>query len=328
MNCNEIIAQCLLTAQAELKKIPYKDPELKLELTHTHYEHSENGFIEVSEGDRGHIFRKVANTPEEFVEYLLNKTVTRFAIARECKMRRPFEDNRRQVNEIVEDCYRYMDNRYQYTLLTGLKDNIHIYFDLLDWYVQVSARYLSQHSGMEGEEYLQFVATRQYAGKNGGMYDVAFCFDWVRYQLTRFLELHPFDKKNFFEHEEQYQRLLELEKTDPHEQKWYRLGRWNVAVFAEAERILDAFGTEPVEQSKVIDRLDSGYQCAFYMTIVRLHTGRDLERDLDTLLTLAEKVDIRLFEKPLEQLFVTDEYGVFGRAPVELRERARKQLGL
>ena len=46
------------------------------------------------------------------------------------------------------------------------------------------------------------------------------------------------------------------------------------------------------------------------------------------MLVLAKKVDTAPFKKSLEQLFVTDEYGVFGRERTELRESARKVLKL
>lgn len=60
--------------------------------------------------------------------------------------------------------------------MTNLKDNIHIYFDLLDYYVQLSKNYLNDcliHQ--EVQKRLSFIAAKQYAGKSGGIYDVAFC---------------------------------------------------------------------------------------------------------------------------------------------------------
>lgn len=362
MNSNESLAMCLSEAQTELNKIPYKDEYLKPELTYTHYEYVNGEFIRVSEGDRGEIYRaKVADTPGEFTEYVIYTTVKRYAFRQECKVRRPFEDNRRQVNEIIEDCYSYLDDKYGYTLMTNLKDNIHIYFDLLDYYVKVSKNYLDSYLiHQDVQKRLSFVATKQYAGKSGGMYDVAFCFDWVRYQIDCFLEKHPGREEVFRAHENQYERLVELEKADPYDAERYQLGTWGKDVFAKAERILaelqvDKSGDDAVnetqkfgsvtfkgmtakfladkkrgqEQAKVDcheKKTDSAHQCAFYMLIVRLHTGRNLEWDLEQLLTLAKKVDITPFRKPLEQLFVTDEYGVFGRDGAELRENARKKL--
>ena len=324
MNSNESLARCLADAQAELNKIPYKDEYLKLELTYTHYEYVNDEFIQVSEGDRGEVYRsKVADTPEEFTEYLIYTTVKRYAFRQEVKVRRPFEDNRRQVNEIIVDCYSYMDDKYRYTLMTNLKDNIHIYFDLLDYYVKVSKNYLDNYLiHQEVQKCLSFIATKQYAGKSGGMYDVAFCFDWVRYQIECFLERHPDREDAFRVHENQYERLVELEKAAPHEQKWYRLGMWSRDVFARAEVVLEEVAV-PKQLFQVAcgdKKTDSAHQCAFYMLLIRLHTGRNLEQDLQRLLALAKEVDIAPFKKPLEQLFVTDEYGVFGREKAELRE--------
>ena len=362
MKKEEIIAQCLSQAQAELNKIPYKDDYLKLELTYTHYEYVNGEFIQVSEGDRGEIYRnKVADTLEEFTEYLIYTTVKRYAFRQEVKVRRPFEDNRRQVNEIIVDCYSYMDNKYGYTLMTNLKDNIHIYFDLLDYYIQVSKNYLDSYRiNQDVQKRLSFIATKQYAAKNGGIYDVAFGFEWVRYQVERFLELHPECREVFEAHDNQYQRLLELEKADPYNAEKYQLGTWDRDVFAKAEAVLEEMAvSEPTSQMESDEskepvfkgltakfladkkgiqkqaqvehhkkKNDSAHRCAFYMLIVRLHTGRNWEQDLEQLLKLAKEVDITPFRKPLEQLFVTDEYGVFGWERVKLRENIRKQLDL
>lgn len=372
MKKEEIIAQCLSRAQAELNKIPYKDDYLKLELTYTHYEYVNGEFIQASEGDRGEIYRsKVADTPEEFTEYLIYTTVKRYAFRQEVKVRRSFEDNRRQVNEIIVDCYRYMNNKYGYTLMTNLKDNIHIYFDLLDYYIQVSKNYLDTYRiNQDVQKRLSFIATKQYSATNGGIYDVAFSFEWVRYQVERFLELHSECREVFEAHDNQYQRLLELEKADPYNAEKYQLGTWDRDVFAKAEEILAEIRTDNASADAVsetrkaggitfkgmtakfladkesmreraadvvgkgtsyasaIKKTDSALQCAFYMLIVRLYTARNLEQDLEKLLALAKEVDITPFRKPLEQLFVTSEYGVFGRERVGLRENARNILGL
>ena len=358
----EIIAKCLSQAQTELNKIPYKDEYLKLELTYTHYEYVNGEFIQVSEGDRGEIYRsKVADTPGEFTEYLIYTTVKRYAFRQEIKVRRPFEDNRRQVNEIIVDCYSYLDNKYGYTLMTNLKDNIHIYLNLLDYYIKVSKNYLDNYRINQGvQKRLSFIAAKQYAATNGGIYDVAFGFEWVRYQVERFLEVHPQRREVFEAHDDQYQRLLELEKADPYNVEKYQLGTWDRDDFAKAEAVLEEMAVsehtlkqESVEskgpvfkgmtarfladkqeiqkQAQVVPhekKIDSAHQCAFYMLIVRLHTGRNWEQDLEQLLKLAKEVDITPFRKPLEQLFVTDEYGVFGWERVGLRESARKSLGI
>jgi len=358
----EIIAKCLSQAQAELNKIPYKDDYLKLELTYTHYEYVNGEFIQVSEGDRGEIYRsKVADTPGEFTEYLIYITVKRYAFRQEIKVRRPFEDNRRQVNEIIVDCYSYLDNKYGYTLMTNLKDNIHIYLNLLDYYIKVSKNYLDNYRINQGvQKRLSFIAAKQYAATNGGIYDVAFAFEWVRYQIDCFLEVYPEYREVFETHDVHYQRLLELEKADPYNAEKYQLGTWGRDDFAKAEAVLEEMEvSEPISQMESKEskgpafkgmtakfladkakgqkqsyvehhekKKDSAHQCAFYMLIVRLHTGRNWEPDLEQLLKLAKEVDIMPFRKPLEQLFVTDEYGVFGRERVELRENVRQLLGL
>lgn len=364
MNPNEMIAKCLSEAQSELNKITCYESKPRLDLAYRRYEYVGNEFIEESEGDRGEIFRKtVADSPEKFIEYLLDTAVRRFAFSYECRHRRPFEDNRRQVNEIIQNCFACLDRKYEYTLMIKLKDNIHIYFDLLDYYVKVSKEYLDKHpvSG-EAKRRLTFIATRQYAAKSGGMYDVAFSFEWVRYQIARILALKPELtelKTAFLAYEEQYERLKELEKKDPDNAEKYQLGTWDEAIFEKAEEIVQGsvvstsdISASEASTSPVFKGLTAKYmaqksvttektttenatnilqaqQCALYMLIVLVHTRRNVERDIETLITLAKTVDVAPFRKQLDELFVTDKYGVFHRGEfAESREYARKKINL
>lgn len=364
MNPNEIVAKCLSEAQSELNKITCYEPKPQLDLAYTRYEYVDGDFIEESEGDRGEISRKtVADSSEKFIEYLLDTAVRRFAFSYECRHRRPFEDNRRQVNEIIENCFACLDRKYEYTLMGNLKDNIHIYFDLLDYYVKVSREYLDKHpiSG-EVKRRLTFIATKQYAAKSGGMYDVAFSFEWVRYQIARILALKPELpelRTAFLTYEDQYERLKELEKKEPDNAEKYQLGTWDEAIFEKAEQIVQGstvstsdISTSEASTSPVFKGLTAKYmaqksvttaeattgnvpnilqaqQCAFYMLIVLIHTKRNVEKDIEALITLAKTVDVAPFRNQLEVLFVTDRYGVFHWGEyAESREYARKSLGI
>lgn len=373
MSPNEMISRCLSEAQKELSRITCYGDKPSPDLAYTRYEYVNGEFMEETEGDRGEITRKtVADTPEKFIEYLLGTAIRRFAFSYECHHRRPFEDNRRQVNEIITNCFACLDGEYEYTLMGNLKDNIHIYFDLLDYYVKVSKEYFEKHSvSGEVKRRLTFLATKQYAGKSGGMYDVAFSFEWVRYQIARILDAEGAPemvetslKEAFRQYENQYKRLLELEKADPDSPEKYQLGMWDEEIFAGAEEILSGLaGTVCCPISDCGSRYQfkgmtaaymaqkrtaegqtkrgfvggaavsvdapEAYKCAFYMLLVLIHTRRNVEQDVDRLLELAETMDIAPFKVQLEELFVTDKYGVFHRGEyAESREKARNRLGI
>lgn len=297
MNPMEVISQCMEEAQVQLNKITCYGEKLKLDLAYRRYDYINGEFIEEVEGDRGEIHRHtVGDSREKFIEHLLYSTIRRFAFSYECKHRRPFEDNRRQVNEIMEKCYGCLDNKYEYSLMIKLKDNIHIYFDLLDYYAQVSKECLEKClvSG-EVKRRLTFIATRQYAGKSGGMYDVAFSFEWVRYQISKIISARPYLKEKFYRYENQYERLCGLEKEEPHDpDKFYRLGMWDYATFEKAESIL---GGSSIKDAKA-------QKCAVYMLILRIHTKRNIEKDVDMLVQLSKTVDLTPFRNQLEELFV------------------------
>lgn len=347
MDSYAVISKCLSEAQAQLNKIKCYDQSIKLRLDYKNYEYLNGAFIENAEGDRGQVHRKtVAESPERFVEYLLYDAVKGFAFAYECKHRRPFEDNRRQVNEIIEKCYQCFDKAYEYELLTNLTDNIHIYFDLLDYYVNVSKEIL-QTKALSGElkARVQFLAEKGYARTGGGIYDVAFSFDLVRFHISKIVEQYPEWEEKYYRHENQYQRLMELEKESPQDpKKYYRLGRWDEEVFAEAERILQLRTvTRGASKSEISKRETDDFAfgnpednkgeesrlCAIYTLICRIHTKRNVEADVALLVQLEQAADAKVFEEQLEELFVSDRYGVFRWGEYgDCREVAGKQLGI
>lgn len=322
MNSYEIVCKCIERAQAELDKIP--DHRIKIGNSWTGYEYVNGEFIKVEEGDRGERHRYVVgHSEDEFIEGIIYDAVKRYAFSYECRHRRKFEDNRRQVNEIIEYCYGFFSKKYKYEILGNLKDNIHIYFDLLDYYVKISKEYLMSNraEGM-AKRRLEFIAQKEYAGKSGGMADVAFTFELIRYNIALIVEEIPQLKSLYYLYEKQYAHLQRLESEAPDSPEKYQLGHWTHNHFKAAEQLL--YG-QAIEDAEVI-------RCAAYLLIIRIHTGRNVVKDVDKLIELSELADLSVFRQALEDLFVTDKYGVFrvdGRNKYyDYWEYGRKRLGL
>lgn len=316
-----IVQECLERAQEELKKIACYKIYLRDSIAYNRYEYENGEFIQEASGDRGEVYRSVVgHSEEEFVEYLIYGAVKRFAFRYECEHRRKFEDNRRQVNEIIERCYSYLGNDYQYDLLVQLKDNIHIYFDLLDYYVGLSKEYLERYPVFgDVKNSFEFIAWKRYTNKGGGIYDVAFSFEWVRYHISKIVAAFPMLRKDYYFYEEQYQRLVALEKSEPCNEERYQLGGWDFSVFERAEHILKGNMIQDAE----------ALSCAIYMLIVKIHTKRDVVKDIEALIRLSKQVDVTPYKQALEELFVTDKYGIFWReAYNEYKEYGRKAFGV
>lgn len=316
-----IVQECLERAQGELGRIACYKIFLSDSISYNRYEYENGEFVEEASGDRGEVYRSVVgHSEEEFVEYLIYGAVKRFAFRYECEHRRKFEDNRRQVNEIIERCYSYLGKSYKYDLMVQLKDNIHIYFDLLDYYVRISKEYLEKqpvYGDVKGS--FEFIARKRYANKGGGMYDVAFSFEWVRYHISKIVAVFPRLGKDYFFYEEQYQRLVAIEKSEPYSAERYQLGGWDFSIFEKAECILQGRQIQDAE----------ALSCAAYMLIVMIHTKRDVVKDIEALIRLSKQVDVTPYKQALEELFVTDKYGIFRRESYsEYKEYGRKALGL
>ena len=358
----DIINQCHEKAQAELNKITCYDTKPKLNTSYESYEYVNDQFIKVSQGDRGEVYRSVvAHSEDEFIESLIYNAVSRFAFSYELHHRRQFEDNRRQVNEIIIKCYSFVSSQYKYTLMINLKDNIHIYFDLLDYYVKVSKEYLAGnnivanntasnnhefnnrtfnnltvHNMSEGtKSRISFIAEKGYANKSGGMFDVAFSFELVRYNISKIVEEIPELKNIYYLHDEHYERLIELEQKEPYDKEKYQLGFWDYSVFEKAEKILKTNFTNGNTTEILMGNLEAGNAeniindrsenddmaviCAMYMLIISINAKRNVQEDTENLINLSKLVDMTVdntfFRKALEDLFITDKYGIFRREP-------------
>ncbi len=309
MSTQDIVIKCFDMARAELNKITAYSITLEFTGYYERYEYINGEFIREELGDRGEKYRYcMGHTEHEFVEGLIYNAVKRFAFSYECKHRRKFEDNRRQVNDIIECCYSYMSPIYKYTLMGRLKDNINIYFHLLDYYVEVSKGYLELYIAPESvKERIQYIAEKQYASCMGGMYDVALSFEMVRYNISRIVEVVPALAEIYYHHDVHYDRLKELEKVDPDNAKKYQLGAWNYNTIAKAEDVIK--GNYNYDEAVL--------NCAVVIMINRVHTGRNLTEDVDKLIELLDIIGVEKYREPLEEFFVARKYIVFAKDEFE-----------
>lgn len=309
-NSNNIVQEAMEETKQLLSQITCY--EVFLSISYVQY-YSENGvMMEDAQGDRGeHYIRAVAKSKEEFIAFLLHKSIYDFAFEYEFRHRRPFEDNRRQVNEIMERCYSYFDGRFSFQPLSNLKDNIHIYFDLLDYYQQISKKLQEDQSLIEEvKERIRFIVNYEYANKNHGMWNVPFTMSLVRYQIHCIVSFIPDYCDLYYLYENEYERLLELEKVNPVDNKKYQLGSWDYDIFEHAEQCIRQMDQNR-ETSMINNKSQEVKECIYLWLLTRVHTGRNLAQDTHMLLLLINVIGFLTFEDELRELYVTDEYGVY-----------------
>ena len=310
-----IIQECYRIARDELSKITCYDIDSNFETAYTHHSYDEGCFYEHREGDRGEKFTsKVGSTRDEFVSHLLYRKIWDFSHSYELHHRRRFEDNRRQMNEIIECCYGYLDDKYSYTLMGDLKDNIHICFDLLEHYIMVCRKLVAKKTIPESTmKRIRFIADKKYAKSTGGMYDVMFALDLVRYNVTEIIKVLPVTEEEFREYDTQYDRLLTLEKQDPHDPEKYPLGTWDNKTFCKAEELLDGKHLTDGESLK----------CALFMLMMLVCHDRAVGTSTD--LCFHKDIDINKYRPVLNEIFISDKYGVYHFGPSRNFDDAKKE---
>ncbi len=309
-----IIDECYRIARDELSKITCYDIDGNFETAYTHHSYSDGCFYAHNEGDRGEKFTSmVGSTRDEFISHLLYRKIWDFSLSYEVHHRRRFEDNRRQMNEIIERCYSYLDDKYEYSLMGNLKDNIHICFDLLEHYILVCRKLVNKKTIPENVmKRIRFIADKEYAKPTGGMYDVMFALDLVRYNVAEIIKALPVTEEEFNEHEAQYERLLTLERQTPHEPERYPLGSWNNEIFREAEDMLNG------------KRLTDGeaLKCALFILMMRVCHDRAVGISID--LCFHKDIDIEKYRPVLNEIFISDKYGMYHFGPARNFDQNKK----
>ena len=312
----DIIEECYRAAAEEIKKITYYDISTDFDTACTHHSYANGCFYEHTEGDRGEKHTsEIGTTKDEFVSHLLYWKIWRFAHSFELHHRRKFESNLHQVNEIITRCFNCFDGRYKRPQLSKPRDNIHICFDLLEHYINICRKLLNKHSiPTDTMRRIKLIANKEYAGPTGGMYDVAFALDYVRYNIAEIIKTIPLPalEEEFNLHEEQYARLLKLEKEEPHQKERYPLGQWDNEVFREAEKILKG--------KRFTD--GAAIYCALYLLMNAVHHDRATGMYIE--LCFHKDVDIKKYRAVLDEMFQADKYSVYFFGPTKTFSQERK----
>lgn len=312
----DIIEECYRIASEELHRITCYNIPTDFNSAYTHHSYADGNFYEHTEGDRGEKYTsEIGSTKDEFVAHLLFWKIRRFAHDYELHHRRKFESNLRQANEITMRCYSFLDSRYKCPSLSEPSDNVHICFDLLEHYIKVCRKLMNKHSiPEETMRRIKLIAEKQYASSMGGMHDVAFSLDYVRYNVAEIIKAIPLPalEEEFMQHEEQYERLLTLEKEEPHQKDRYPLGNWSSEVFREAEEMLSG------------KRLKDGasLQCAMYLLMNAVHHDRATGLYIE--LCFHKDIDIKKYRAVLDEMFIADKYSVYFFGPAKNFSQERK----
>ena len=310
---NSDINECYRIAREELHKITCYDIPADVQRNDVCHYYVNEDIYEESIGDRGAVYKNKIGTKHDLISALIYRQIRDFAFDHELHHRRKFEDNRRQVNEIIIRCYGYLDDKYEYRLMSNIRDNANISFDLLRHYIDVCKKLIGKNTIPEDTvSRIRFIADKEYAGSMGGMHDVAFALDYVRYNISEIIKVLPVTQEEFMQHEDQYLRLVELEKEHQNQPGKYPLGSWDSEVFREAEAMLKG------------KRLTDGeaLKCALYMLINLVHHDKAVGISLD--LCFHKDIDIKKYRPVLDEIFISDKYGMYHFGPARNFDQERK----
>lgn len=308
------IDDCYRIAREELKRITCYDIPTEVQRVNIRHYISDDGSIYEEEvGDRGAVYNTKIGTKHDLITRLIWQSVRDFAFDYELRHRRRFEDNRRQVNEIIVRCYGYLGDKYEYTLMSNLRDNADISFQLLEHYIKVCRILLSKTSIPEPTmRRIRFIAYKEYVGPMGGMHDVAFALDYVRYNVDEIIKVLPVTEDQFMQYEEQYERLVRLERERQNQMGKYPLALWDNEVFGEAEEILKG--------KRFVD--GAALQCALYLLINAIHHDRAVGLDIN--LCFREEAARKKYRPLLSAVFLEDKYCMYHFGPSRNFDEGRK----
>ena len=184
----------------------YSDPVVS-------YEARSDGFYEVI-NERGQISEKrVAQSSDEMVEYFVNQAIWDFSHRYELTHRRKFESNLRQIHEVMEKCYQYIDPTRKFKL-DKYDDEIHIYLDLFEQYQKIALEYKHKNPQKYSKikDDVDYIIEKKYTDTpGGGMYNVSNSMRRLRERVLRMMEYDLWLKKKFDDFEKYY-RILKDEQ--------------------------------------------------------------------------------------------------------------------
>lgn len=176
------------------------------------YEARPDGYYQVV-NERGTVQEMLAAKDREgMIGYFVEQAIRDYAWRYELKHRRRFESNLRQIDEVMERCYRYIDPDRKF-VRNSYDDEIQIYLDLLDEYVRIAREYREKqprrYIEIKGE--IDFIADRQYVDTPyGGIHNVPEAMRTVRERVRRLRQTDRGLGKAF----ERFERYYELLNQD------------------------------------------------------------------------------------------------------------------
>jgi hypothetical protein len=190
--------------QIDFSTYSYGDPIV-------YYETRPEGIYQIIE-ERGNVEERiVAKNSDEMVAFFVKEAVWRYAQSYELAHRRKFESNLRQVHEIMEKCYHYIDPERKFVKET-YEDEIHIYLDLFEAYRKTVQEYKQTYPEkyIEIKDDIDFIIDKKYADNPyGGMSNVPKSMSLVRERIIR---IGQYDTllKSAFDSYEKYFALLKV----------------------------------------------------------------------------------------------------------------------
>lgn len=174
-----------------------------------YYETRNDGFYEII-NERGELReKKVADNSEQMVDYYIEQAIWDYACRYELANRRKFESNLRQMHEIMEKCYHYIDSKRKF-VQSKYDDEIHIYLDLFDVYGKIAIAYKQGNPKKyrKIKDDIDYIIEKKYTDTpSGGMNDVARSMLLVRERILNMINYDVLLKDEFNKYEGYYSLL-------------------------------------------------------------------------------------------------------------------------
>ena len=171
------------------------------------YETRDDGYYQIVDERGSRRESKVASDANEMINYFVHQAIDEFAHRYELAHRRKFESNLRQVHEVMERCYQYIDADKRF-VKERYDDQVHIYLDLFNQYRQIAQDYKLKYPSKyeRTKEDIDYIIDKKYADTPfGGMHNLHQSMSQVRVRVARIIQFdrllkHEFDKFEMYYH--------------------------------------------------------------------------------------------------------------------------------
>lgn len=172
-----------------------------------YYECINGEYFKVTEERGNKASVPVAKSHDEMVDYFVEKAIRNFAMEIEASHRIYFENNLRQMHEIMEKCYSFIDGRK--FVQDSYDDETHIILDLVNFYAMECNDIARDYAdNKEVVELCNYLLNYEYADNPvGGMNDPKASIKKIHEKIEKLQEIEPDTRFSFARYEKHYNKI-------------------------------------------------------------------------------------------------------------------------